>query len=624
MKSLGTVTVLTALCAALAGCGSVPAPSAAPPLGSSPGRTARRAEPVAPRGRQVSASMADATTMSAIHFVSKSRGWLAGNGRIWMTTDGGAQWNQVYQGAANFHGIQFVNSQTGWAWSDRTLIATTDGGNIWHQQYRGVQPIISFSMMSQRTGYAILSTPSAPFSPGGPGNALYVTNDGGEKWQVLSTPFHPMAIAFANSQDGWAVGDSQIWHTTDAGREWMPVYLYGTTLPMRAELRLAGNDTVWVLLQGASGMSQTSYTVLHYSPAHGWHVAAAKSTAGAGPAPDAPATAPGAPGLAPGPLAVVNATTAFLAGESSAVNLGATALWRTQSGGAQWTAYPTIYGVNGTPGPESLSFVSAKQGWLVSGLNATQVFETTTGGASWHQVFPPLPAPMRGVSFVSLSTGYGLGEPGHPNAVMMTRDGGQRWSPLSAVPASHDWQFDTPGSTIVFTHSETGWLVRNNHLWHTADGGKNWQPISLPNRTAEDAVNAVSFVGDDGVVGSPSSDTCWWTVNAGQTWNRAQRENSSQALADVNRVINLEANQIGQNLLAAGSSGPVYWTVFENETWAITTDGGTEWTLHTIPATVQGGIGTIDFVNAEDGWVESGTGQLFFSHDSGVNWQSLP
>lgn len=565
---------------------------------------------------RVTPAMAAHASMTAIDFTNRQRGWIAGSDQIWRTTDGGTQWSSVYAGPANFSGIQFAGPKTGWVWSHHTIMGTTDGGRTWNRLDKEPQNIITIDMVSLQNGYAVFGNTSQALT-------LYVTHDAGRQWKRLASPFTPLTVAFVTPQKGWAVSHRQVWKTVDGGKVWTPSDTFASPLPMAARIRLGGTHTVWVMLVGGSGMTQTSYTVLSHTTGQGWTVRAAKSTAGAGPAPDANSSASDGPGLAPGPLVAVHRDIAYLAGESPSTGFGATSIWSTHNQGAVWTQNPPIYGLNGIPGPRSLSFATARVGWLVTGTDNTQVFQTLDSGATWHQIFPPSPAPVQSVTFVNTNLAYGLGEPGHPNTVLISHDGGQHWSKIGRLTTTRGWQTDTSRPSIAFTSSESGWVVRNNHLWHSQDGGSQWSLVTLPHLTSLDVLDFVAFVGRDGVVGSPNSHRSWWTTNGGTQWHYAQNQNTRQTLATVNTAINHEANRLGQPLRFAGSHGQVLWIVFENKTWALSKNYGAAWTTHRFPSNISSLIGNLSFVNAQDGWFETDAGTLFATTNGGRSWHPV-
>ncbi|MCL6564632.1 MAG: hypothetical protein K6U87_16685, partial [Firmicutes bacterium] len=393
MRRYGWLLIIGAL---LAGCS--PAASNRP---SHPSPSAVRPETA---GQAVAVQTAAQVHMAAAWFVDPRDGWVAGPGAIWATQDGGYHWRQQYRGNADLRAVQFVDSLHGWAWGDQRLLRTVDGGLHW-QSIRLGEPMRSISWASALQGWAVSSVTGPPSSPG----RLYQTVDGGEQWQPVATPFHPLAVAFFNPETGWAVGRTTLWHSSDGGRHWTPAVRFGTASLSGAELRVGAPDSVWLQLIGGSGMSQTSYTVVHYSPDQGATVVAAVSGAGSGPAPDSPADAPKGPGYSPGPLVALSASQAVLSGTCEACDLGTIALWTTSDNGRHWQQHPPVFGANGIPGPHALSFSDPQHGWLVDGLTTTQILATEDGGAHWHQVFPPAPTPVSGISFVAPQVGFGLG-----------------------------------------------------------------------------------------------------------------------------------------------------------------------------------------------------------------------
>ncbi|MCY0886468.1 MAG: hypothetical protein OWV35_11445, partial [Firmicutes bacterium] len=466
---------------------------------------------------------------------------------------------------------------------------------------------------------------SSPPGLGAPGGRLYRTTDGGRTWQLVATPFHPLAVAFRSGTDGWAAGRHALWQTHDGGRHWTAAYRYaGSEVPWTVHLAPGGTGQMWALLAGGSGMNQTSYTVLRYAPGQGWRVAAAVSTAGAGPAPEAPAGAPAGPGSSPGPLAVTASGTVFLAGECRACGFGTVQVWRSGPGGSGWTAYPPVYGAAGIPGPHALSFINARQGWLLDGVQGVQLLATRDGGRTWRQVFPAPAVPVRGVSFPSPGRGYGLGWPGEPDAVLVSTDGGRRWMVQGRIPAgsASRWEYLMPA--LVFPAPDRGWAVRDNRLWHTADGGRHWQAVTLPGDTPRHPLTQVAFVGAEGVAGSPISRTLWWTANGGRTWNEARHADFNATLGELSPAEHAEAARLGNlAVMDAGSGGGgVLWLLFNDQQWAWSGNGGAGWVVRRFPAAVEehGGAASLSFATPQDGWLETGSGLLFRTRDGGAVW----
>jgi len=110
--------------------------------------------------------------LRAVHFVSETTGWVAGNsGTIFKTTDAGESWQEQTSGTTEgLYSIAFVNSATGWiAGGSGLILFTSDGGNNWTAQNSGTaQWLSSLSFSSESLGWAV----------GNEGTIVHTTNGG--------------------------------------------------------------------------------------------------------------------------------------------------------------------------------------------------------------------------------------------------------------------------------------------------------------------------------------------------------------------------------------------------------------------------------------------------------------
>lgn len=601
----------------VAGCGSAPHPPI--PNRSTPVATAGAApspRPAAP----ITALQASRTAMQAIVFRSRRLGFLAGPGAIWESTDGGRSWRQVYQGRARLGHIVWVSPDTGLAWGAHAILASTDGGS-WHRVFTAPGYLLALSWVSARQGWAVWQAGSAAA-------ALHVTRDGGSRWQSVPVPFRPIAVGFSDSLRGWAVSHHHVWQTTDGGRHWTAVASWSRPVPAAATVAPVGS-VAWVELIGGSGMSQTSYTLLRLTNGK-VTVVAARSTAGAGPAPGgAPLTAPAAPGVAPGPLAVISSETAVLGGLCEACGGGTVALWETTNGGAAWTVHPPIYGVNGTADSAAVSFLNGHDGWLVTGGGTrTAVLATTDGGRSWTQRFPS-PQPVENASFPAAHLGYAVGLPGEPDRLVATRDGGRHWHPVGTLPGRPPiWNgvFGTP--VLAFADARRGWVASGGRLWHTRNGGASWSPVALPGWSPTNPVDRLVRLGTIMVAGSLTGTRAWWSTDDGQRWNLARHTSFGVTLVDagspVHRALGVMPNAQGAS--AGGSARGVWWLQFDNLHWAISLNHGRRWQLQTPPPSLQnqGGAAAVAYSGPDRAWLITLTGLWWTTVNAGRSWQLLP
>ncbi|SEU31994.1 hypothetical protein [Paenibacillus sp. NFR01] len=351
-------------------------------------RTASAAAPVCGSGDhgllpelQVKNAASGATmAFSDIEFLNADTGRAAGNGFMIGTSDGGCQFQKIYEGQWNFRDIDFPNNVHGWALASVQdgqqvyLIATADGGATWKRLGSGAVTFerIDFLDNTHGFGYNRAST--------------YYTADGGVTWTRVATPANTRGAEFTSRQNGWAVvvqpgASYKVMKTANGGKSWSLSLTASFAYPEFGRVYASGKQ-VYALLYGGTGMSQTSYS-LYASANQGktWTRVIAESTAGGGPAPGSGALQhdKGPAKGKPGNMQLVGDASAFLVGYSPAG--GEVAVGRSLNAGKTWTNLPPVPGYEGI-----ISFPDSTKGWMaVRGLNGEAIlYATSDGGSSWQ------------------------------------------------------------------------------------------------------------------------------------------------------------------------------------------------------------------------------------------------
>lgn len=203
----------------------------------------------------------------ALDFVDAAHGWAAGGrtnvqncpnpdcpGILLLTEDGGASWELADSGALGFiHDLDFVSLTSGWLVGRfGTILATRDGGRSWRPQPKSGeywQFLYSIKMDDELRGWfggsqgkmwqtsdsgGLWQQNTVGFS--GPvwdieardgwlwisngGATVQRSSDNGLTWQAvdIAAVSHVNALAFVNSQNGWAVGSGgSILRSADGG-----------------------------------------------------------------------------------------------------------------------------------------------------------------------------------------------------------------------------------------------------------------------------------------------------------------------------------------------------------------------------------------------------------------------
>lgn len=162
----------------------------------------------------------------SIQFLDEKVGFIAGeHGAMHKTKDGGNTWDWMgFDGRKygnDLYSIFFLNENEGYATGLRGRIIKTSNGGVSWEEYSNIYGTIDrLQFTSDEIGY--LKT----------GNDYYKTNNGGKKWEYLSTPNHyefARDFQFVNTSVGYSIGggttsvSGSVLKTTDGGSHWEPL-----------------------------------------------------------------------------------------------------------------------------------------------------------------------------------------------------------------------------------------------------------------------------------------------------------------------------------------------------------------------------------------------------------------
>lgn len=363
---------------------SAASPPSAYPLNSRPGP----AQPL-PAG----------LSFTTIALASTHEGFVAGDGFIYATTDGGKGWRRVYSGHLQIDQFDFVNPHLGFVLADAkptgsvapgapVLLVTQNGGRGW-TRINGSLPAHTTSLrfFGRNSGFAQTLTGSQLES--------WETIDGGANWRRIPLPAHAQASDFSSPRDGWAASVTangySLWQTIDAGLAWR----LRASVPLAAVLSVqvvaASESEAWFLVRGEPAMNQQAYTLFHTSDEGArFVVTVAQRLAASKLAPGNGQRAATGPGPLAGPLVLAGENSARLVGLSPAVYFGLVSMGYTYNGGSAWNnSKVALQGQSGL-----MSFANKRNGWLAATLwqGPSNLYKTSDGGRTWFQVYPSLSA----------------------------------------------------------------------------------------------------------------------------------------------------------------------------------------------------------------------------------------
>lgn len=148
------------------------------------------------------------------YFIDSLHGWVADYYSVLRTTDAGATWIPAF--ADDYmYSVYFLDTLKGWATGYISAYKTVDGGVNWVELPGDT--VISHSAISTSVFFADTANGWICDNYGG----ILRTTDGGTSWfiQRSDTPFYSglNCIFFLNKNNGWAVGNGVVLHTTNGG-----------------------------------------------------------------------------------------------------------------------------------------------------------------------------------------------------------------------------------------------------------------------------------------------------------------------------------------------------------------------------------------------------------------------
>ncbi|MBX2990499.1 MAG: T9SS type A sorting domain-containing protein [Bacteroidetes bacterium] len=264
-------------------------------------------------------------------------------------------------------------------------------------------------------------------------------------------------IRFTDAANGWIVGQTRLYRTTDGGQSWSPK----DTVMNLGSLRALSGD-VAIYCEGWLGTG----------PNRG-----IRKTTDGGSSWRSVDTARYVYNDAKFPTPQIG----YAAGREASTQQYVPAIRKTTDGGETWA---TIFSLNGGVDFQAVSFLDPDNGWAMT-YSPALIYRTTNAGAVWTfqdtvGLYNGTTYPMRDLAFTTLDSGWAVGGIAGTSVISKTTNGGQSWIHSSGI--SNTIQ------EIAMINSRVGWIV--GRVWNappqrTTDGGVTWHVQSTsPNLPA--------------------------------------------------------------------------------------------------------------------------------------------
>jgi photosystem II stability/assembly factor-like uncharacterized protein len=379
---------------------------------------------------------------------------------------------------------------------DGTLLATADGGSSFSRRTAipgtsaaggggaGAEDIF---FTSATNGFAVTHQPGS--------GKLYRTVDGGFTWNpVASGPFQ--ALWFADANNGYAIGDSNLLFTTiNGGAAWTQQPLAGATPSTLRSISCTGATCLIGTAEGTRLIRTVDggATGVDVSPS-------SRKVFAAG---------------------FASPTRAVAVGENgtTVVSNDAGATFSPVGGGIQGP-FTSLSATS-----PSVAFATGAHGSLA---------KTTDSGQSWNDVGVPTSAGVIDASFPTPTTGFALDDAG---SLRKTLNGGSSWAVLNTGTSSE------PNAVFAIDANRI-LLIGPRGLTRSADGGASF---ARPAGRALARANLDNVDGAPGAVFAYGSRALFISTNGGKTWAAVKRPSK-----DNLHIVDFVSSRRGWVLDAAG------------------------------------------------------------------------
>ncbi len=538
-------------------------------------------------------------TLHSIYFIDEQTGWIAGNGIILHTADGGETWTKQLQvGGESYREIKFADANTGWAIGTYNAIRyTNDGGKTWTKQTSGTneRTLTSIAVHNHLQATAI-----------GWNNTVLQTTDGGQSWVPSTTNAKSMQddfneIHFFNPSQGLITAQSgTVLASDDSGRTWT-VIMSASPHGVPADVALFDAQT-GLVCTGSGKITRTVNGGLNWQQLGSVNANVRR-------------------------MSFIDQQHGWVAGENGVIQ-------RTENGGSNWSPqqsgveedlydifflnqqYGWAVGFGGiilrtvdggqnwkrlTKGPINTLLATdfvGHRGWA-AGQKGT-ILSTRNKGMSWENQISPTNQQINDLDFVDSRRGWAVGERG---TILYTDNGGEAWTAQQS-PVTSGFR------ALQFLDSKTGWVVSNDGIiLHTTNGGNEW---IVQNSTTTHELFSVFFLNEsEGWVSG--LDVLLRTTNGGSSWEKLTFEGEGEGM-QMRDIVFLDS----QTGYVVSNMGLLYSTPDGGATWTNGfmryNDGYSYATLH-----------AITFVDDRFGWIVGegilgSHGVIFNTQDGGKTW----
>ncbi len=264
-------------------------------------------------------------------------------------------------------------------------------------------------------------------------------------------------------------------------------------------------------------------------------------------------------------------------------------------------------------------FVRGNQLWIAGQQGL--ILHSADGGKTWQKQESGTKAYLFSIFFINDNHGFAVGD---RSTVTETTDGGKTWKAREVTRATEATDTDTALAMqdpifydIRFTNEQTGWIAGEfGQLLKSTDGGQNWIPhqnsLMTPESGVVDVMDLPTFFGefmisDQEGLAAGLDGKIVRTRDSGATW----RFEPMKLAFPIRDPLYQPYVTADGTAWAVGAAGEVLHLP----------PGQAEWTRADLGMPIYTWLRSVDFADAQNGWLVGGYGYILRTTDGGKTWK---
>ena len=290
-------------------------------------------------------------------------------------------------------------------------------------------------------------------------------------------------------------------------------------------------------------------------------------------------------------------TLAMDASGPQTVYAGNGGLFKTTDGGSTWQIIPAISGsiasVAADPNRSGVVYAA-----VFLNLANGSIQKSVDGGVTWANIFPTTAA----IFHITIDPGNSdiLYAPTVGHGAFKSTDGGQRWSPMSALTPAAIWTLAIDPSSSQVLYAGTN----EDGIWKSTDAGNTWQHVGSPGPFPVNSL-IVDPSAAHTIYAGTNGGGVWTSSDGGVTWQPTRISNGMVWSLAVDSAGVLYAGTNAAGAQASRDRGAT-WTILHASIEAANKFSYGIW--------VDPNNGQKMFVSSEDGY------GMVWSQDGGTSW----